>query len=189
MSVDFSVLRTECLFVLIHSLFRADKPPLGFFLFRWGGWKSSSLSTAVSVDTIASSTDNWTIWCHCYYGSLPGSDDDTIMGACSGCIRFKALAQPSHPWYNYYKYNTKRHVCTSKINHSLMMRRRRHLLTKQKNKNTKRKTESDLKTWYTWYESMGRQENSTTSLQLSLQVMFKLVPKPVSIELAWKPQV
>jgi len=62
-------------------------------------------------------------------------------------------------------------------------------LTKQKNKNTKRKTESDLKTWYTWYEGMGRQENSTTSLQLSLQVMFKLVPKPVSIELAWKPQV
>ena len=32
-SVDFSVLRTERLFLLIHSLFRADKPPLGFFLF------------------------------------------------------------------------------------------------------------------------------------------------------------
>ena len=39
--------------------------------------------------------------------------------------------------------------------YNLMMRQWRHLLTSKKNKNNKRKTESDLKTWYSWCAKHG----------------------------------
>ena len=38
---------------------------------------------------------------------------------------------------------------------NLTTRQWRHLLTSKKNKNTKRKTHSDLKTWYTWCGKHG----------------------------------